>query len=131
MLACPAGELRVAMVRAEGLEPPHLAILEPKSSASTNSATRARPKRCGPIARMARRATRGDRRSLSGQGDSAVQQQPPIPETPPETPVHPSQPGQPTEPPPEQPTHSTDIDVPSPTTPGTTPPTGPGFPVGY
>ena len=31
------------MVRAEGLEPPHLAILEPKSSASTSSATRARP----------------------------------------------------------------------------------------
>ena len=29
------------MVRAEGLEPPHLSILEPKSSASTNSATRA------------------------------------------------------------------------------------------
>ena len=33
---------RAEMVRAEGLEPPHLAILEPKSSASTNSATRAR-----------------------------------------------------------------------------------------
>ena len=35
---------RWRMVRAEGLEPPHLAILEPKSSASTNSATRARRK---------------------------------------------------------------------------------------
>jgi hypothetical protein len=30
------------MVRAEGLEPPHLAALEPKSSASTNSATPAK-----------------------------------------------------------------------------------------
>lgn len=29
------------MVRVEGVEPPHLAILEPKSRASTNSATRA------------------------------------------------------------------------------------------
>ena len=27
------------VVRQEGLEPPHLAVLEPKSSASTNSAT--------------------------------------------------------------------------------------------
>jgi hypothetical protein len=27
------------LVRAKGLEPPHLSILEPKSSASTNSAT--------------------------------------------------------------------------------------------
>jgi hypothetical protein len=33
------------MVRAEGLEPPQLAPLEPKSSASTNSAT---PARGGP-----------------------------------------------------------------------------------
>src|SRR5205085_8808879 len=40
MKSCPAGK---RMVRAEGLEPPHLAILEPKSSASTSSATRARP----------------------------------------------------------------------------------------
>ena len=30
------------MVRMRGLEPPHLAALEPKSSASTNSATSAR-----------------------------------------------------------------------------------------
>jgi hypothetical protein len=30
------------MVRAEGLEPPQLSSLEPKSSASTNSATPAR-----------------------------------------------------------------------------------------
>jgi hypothetical protein len=30
------------MVRAKGLEPPHLSVLEPKSSASTNSATPAK-----------------------------------------------------------------------------------------
>ena len=34
------------MVRAKGLEPPHLAILVPKTSASTNSATPARTLRC-------------------------------------------------------------------------------------
>src|SRR5688572_965075 len=33
---------RVELVRAKGLEPPHLSILDPKSSASTNSATPAR-----------------------------------------------------------------------------------------
>jgi hypothetical protein len=33
------------LVRAEGLEPPRLSSLEPKSSASTNSATPAREKR--------------------------------------------------------------------------------------
>src|SRR5882757_7655138 len=125
VLAYPPDKQRAAMVRAEGLEPPHLAILEPKSSASTNSATRARPKRCGPIARIGRRATRGDLRSLKGQGDPAVQEQPPIPEKPPETPPEPSQPGQPTEPPPEEPSHSPDIDVPSPATPGTAPSPGP------
>src|SRR4051812_36188127 len=43
------------MVRAKGLEPPHLSILEPKSSASTNSATpartleAARPITAGPV----------------------------------------------------------------------------------
>jgi hypothetical protein len=31
------------LVRAKGLEPPHLSILEPKSSASTSSATPAGP----------------------------------------------------------------------------------------
>src|SRR5579863_2304574 len=31
------------MVRAKGLEPPHLSILVPKTSASTNSATPAKP----------------------------------------------------------------------------------------
>ena len=41
MLACPPDRLCGEMVRAEGLEPPHLSILEPKSSASTSSATRA------------------------------------------------------------------------------------------
>ena len=42
LLACPPDRLRGVMVRAEGVEPPHLSILEPKSSASTSSATRAR-----------------------------------------------------------------------------------------
>ena len=37
--ACKISTLRAPMVRAEGLEPPRLAPLEPKSSASTNSAT--------------------------------------------------------------------------------------------
>ena len=46
------------MVRAEGVEPPHLTILEPKSSASTSSATRARPAKPGPIARIGGWATR-------------------------------------------------------------------------
>src|SRR5258705_12804691 len=101
-----------AMVRAEGLEPPHLAILEPKSSASTNSATRARPKRCGPIARIGRRATRGRLCSLKRQGGLVVQHLPPIPAKPPATPPEPSQPDQPTESPPEEPNHSPDIDVP-------------------
>ena len=35
------------MVRAKGLEPPHLSILVPKTSASTNSATPANRKRYG------------------------------------------------------------------------------------
>src|SRR5947208_10173742 len=42
------GPVRAAgLVRAKGLEPPHLSILEPKSSASTSSATPAGP----PVAR--------------------------------------------------------------------------------
>src|SRR5437763_16437274 len=52
------------MVRAEGLEPPHLSILEPKSSASTNSATRARPKKRRPITGRGGGATRPDRQPL-------------------------------------------------------------------
>ena len=50
--------LRVNMVRAEGVEPPHLAILEPKSSASTSSATRAALEGRAPITGLAGGATR-------------------------------------------------------------------------
>src|SRR5579872_4296079 len=40
---CPAGPAACrSVVRAEGLEPPQLSSLEPKSSASTNSATPAK-----------------------------------------------------------------------------------------
>ena len=47
--------LQRGMVRAEGLEPPHLSTLEPKSSASTNSATPARtPEGCGAYSRRRR-----------------------------------------------------------------------------
>src|SRR6476620_9042451 len=53
------------LVRAKGLEPPHLAILEPKSSASTNSATPARTlEGARPITARARSATRGGPRTL-------------------------------------------------------------------
>jgi hypothetical protein len=37
----PMQEVRAAMVRSRGLEPPHLAMLAPQASASTNSATTA------------------------------------------------------------------------------------------
>ena len=41
--APPFGEFTFGeMVRLRGLEPPHIAVLEPKSSASTSSATAAR-----------------------------------------------------------------------------------------
>src|SRR5262249_50361806 len=45
------------MVRAEGLEPPRLSPLEPKSSASTNSATPARPLSVNSIPQFARAAS--------------------------------------------------------------------------
>src|SRR3546814_8753510 len=46
------------ILRAKGLEPPHLAILEPKSSASTSSATPAWARQSGAsIAAGARRAS--------------------------------------------------------------------------
>jgi hypothetical protein len=40
----------MVVVRAEGLEPPQLSSLEPKSSASTNSATPAKSKLSGGAA---------------------------------------------------------------------------------
>ena len=47
LLGHPPDVLRDGMVRAKGLEPPHLSILVPKTSASTNSATPARtPQGC-------------------------------------------------------------------------------------
>jgi hypothetical protein len=42
---------RVGLVRVRGLEPPRLAALEPKSSASTNSATPASAGRSSEIGR--------------------------------------------------------------------------------
>ena len=52
------------MVRAKGLEPPHLAILGPKPGASTNSATPARTLQgARPIARMGGGASRGSARN--------------------------------------------------------------------
>lgn len=58
-----------------------------------------------------------------------MQQLPPFPDQPPATP-DPSSPGQPSEAPAEAPSHSPDIDVPSPSAPGTQAPTTPVSPVG-
>ena len=132
MLGSPPDCLCVVLVRAEGVEPPHLTILEPKSSASTSSATRARPLGGAPITGMRGWATRNPLKgpAFSDQRSFSMQQLPPIPEQPePDTP-EPSQPGQPTPAPPETPTHTPDIDVPSPSTPGTEPPSTPISPVG-
>ena len=133
MLGGLPGRLRVDMVRAKGLEPPHLAILEPKSSASTNSATRARPpegaaayNRHGRMGNSSLEGTFVRRRRIP-----AMQQLPEEPTTnpAPDTP-EPSQPGQPTEPPAEEPGQKPNIDVPSPSSPGTAPSPGPISPVG-
>src|SRR5205085_11785218 len=129
MLGSPPDCLRVNMVRAEGVEPPHLAILEPKSSASTSSATRAALEGRAPITGMQRGATRQPlaRGRVPLPKETLMQQLPPFPDnpaTPPETP-EPSQPGQPTEPPPETPPQGPDIDVPRPPSPGTDPSPGP------
>src|SRR4029078_10944912 len=55
---CPPLPCVGKLVRAEGVEPPHLAILEPKSSASTSSATRAALEGRAPITGMRSSATR-------------------------------------------------------------------------
>ena len=59
---------RTQVVRAEGFEPPRLASLEPKSSASTNSATPARlgtARRVGRAARLISRCWRSAREKWS------------------------------------------------------------------
>ena len=138
MLHNPEDCLRVAMVRAEGVEPPHLSILEPKSSASTNSATRARPAKVGAYSKDVRSGNpEPPPQPFSTQGRCGcleippMQQLPPFPDTPsnPE-PIEPSQPGQPTPAPAEEPPVGPDVDVPSPATPGTQPPSTPISPVG-
>src|SRR5207244_11289711 len=115
------------LVRAEGVEPPHLAILEPKSSASTSSATRARPKRGRRITGEPRWATRG-RRIRWNRRRPSMQQQPPSPGTPahppPETP--PPTPGPVPSPPPETPPVGPAIDVPAPPPAPSPPQPGPG-----
>src|SRR3546814_6937300 len=69
--ACAAAGL----VRAKGLEPPHLAILVPKTSASTNSATPAqsfRPgctKSCAVPHTPVRAGRRYSRRDAEGKGE--------------------------------------------------------------
>jgi len=91
----------------------------------------------GPIARIAERASRSGGNSfgfkpLPVRGEKEIMQQlPPFPDTPsnPE-PIEPSQPGQPTPAPQETPPHGPDVDVPSPPSPGTEPPTTPISPVG-
>lgn len=65
LLARPPDGLRCGMVRAEGLEPPHLSTTGPKPAASTSSATRAgRPKVRRPIARLRQGASHGSQTSI-------------------------------------------------------------------
>ena len=52
----PKGRTKANLVRAKGLEPPHLSIPEPKSGASTSFATPAKAGWGGAIARVTRRA---------------------------------------------------------------------------
>src|SRR3954451_22898087 len=124
------------MVRAEGLEPPHLSTTGPKPAASTNSATRADAvggaayNRHSPMGKAKPWQPTVPRR-VRKRGEPFMQQ---LPDEPPTTPTpatpEPPQPGQPTEPPPGVPTHAPDIDVPSPPSPGTDPTPGPISPVG-
>src|SRR6187401_3467133 len=62
------------LVRAKGLEPPHLAILEPKSSASTSSATPAArriPASCEP-AKQGSALRRAGRKGQAARRDDRV-----------------------------------------------------------
>ena len=137
MLGNPPDCLCVTMVRAEGLEPPHLSTTGPKPAASTNSATRADAVGGAAYNRRGRLGKANERqlsvlRGVRKDGEPFMQQ--PEPQEPPTTPApptpEPSKPGQPTEPPPGIPTHAPDIDVPSPPSPGNNPSPGPISPVG-
>ena len=120
-----------------GTSNPHGLPLEPKSSASTNSATPARtPERCAAYNRRGWLGNPNARqltvpKDVQARGEHSMQQLPNEPATTPApaTP-DPPQPGQPVQPPPETPTHAPDIDVPSPVSPGTNPNPGPISPVG-
>ena len=121
-------------MRAKGLEPPHLAILGPKPSASTNSATPARTLKGAAYSkdvakgkqlgeRLARQPSRS-RIVVSGKEmimPDTLPGQDPAPASPP--------PAQPPTMPPEAPDPGPNIDVPSPTSPGTEPPATPTGPV--
>src|SRR5438045_6712010 len=124
------------MVRAEGLEPPHLSTTGPKPAASTNSATRADAvggaayNRHGRLGNPLKPATLSFPRAfVKPRRAQTMQQLPPFPDEPgqPTEPVEPqpSQPGRPSEAPPEEPGRPPNIDVPSPPAPGTQPPATP------
>ena len=136
VLARPPDELRSKLVRAKGLEPPHLSILEPKSSASTNSATPARTRQgAGAYTSRGAMGKRLDRNDLAPRGVCRqrrrdVQHDPNDPDEPEEPDVEPSQPGQPSEAPAEEPALPPDIDIPSPSSPGTEPLSTPISPIG-
>ena len=124
MLGKPLACLRSEMVRAEGLEPPRLATLEPKSSASTSSATRARTllQRWRAYSKAGRRGKRGRLPAccnllallaFAKVRRIKITQNPNEPQVPPETP-QPQPPGQPTQPPQEAPPVQPDVDIPAP-----------------
>src|SRR3569623_548817 len=64
-------ERAAGLVRAKGLEPPHLSILEPKSSASTSSATPAGPPVARPYNRDGARGKAGTIRRAGALGAEA------------------------------------------------------------
>src|SRR3990170_7696649 len=132
------------MVRAKGLEPPHLAIPGPKPGASTNSATPARTLQgARPIARMGGGASRHGRSQRPDRRNHHVRPRVNAPTRrrnlatpPPETPATPATPGPPETPAPQappEPTHAPpevnptgpDVDVPAPPSPASDPPTTP------
>src|SRR6185503_17604346 len=135
MLGNPPDCLCVTMVRAEGLEPPHLSTTGPKPAASTNSATRADAVGGAAYNRREAFGKAGRRQPTAIEGVRAFEmQQQPEPSEPPTTPSppapRPQEPGQPSPVPPETPGQPPNIDVPSPPSPGTDPTPGPIAPVG-